>query len=96
MMQTKKLWAEAVTYMEITRNSMSTTKNKESANKLFYGKNPSFLRNMVEFGRVGYVTKRDKLKGKMEDRAIKCIMVGYGKNHSGDTYRLYNPSMKCI
>jgi len=92
----KKLWAEAVMYMETTRNSMSTTKNKESANKLFYGTNPSFLRHMVEFGRVGYVTKRDKLKGKMEDRAIKCIMVGYGNNHSGDTYRLYNPSTKRI
>ena len=92
----KKLWAEAVTYMEMTRNSMSTTKNKESANKLFFGKNPSFLNSMVEFGRVGSVTKRDKLKGKMEDRAVKCIMVGYGKNHSGDTYRLYNPSTRRI
>ena len=92
----KKLWAEAVSYMETTRNSMSTTKNKESANKLFYGKHPSFLSNMVEFGRVGYVTKRDKMKGKIEDRAIKCVMVGYGRNHSGDTYRLYNPATKRI
>ena len=32
----------------------------------------------------------------MEDRAIKSIMVGYGNNHSGDTYRLYNPSTKRI
>ena len=65
--------------------------------KCFFGKKPSFLWNMVEFGRIGYVTRRDmKIKGKLMEQAIKCIMVGYTQNHAGDTYRMYNPATKRI
>ena len=72
----KKLWAEAVNCTEDARNSLATTSNSKSANELFYGKKPSFVRFMVEFGRIGYVTRRDvKMKGKLAERAIKCIMV---------------------
>ena len=30
------------------------------------------------------------------ERAIKCVMVGYARNHTGDTYRMYNPGTKRI
>ena len=29
------------------------------------GKEPIFLRKMIEFGRIGYVTKREKMIGKI-------------------------------
>ena len=65
----KKLWAEAVNYNEDVRNSMYTTRSVDSANKLFFGKLTSFLKSMVEFGRVGYVTIRGaKIKNKIEER----------------------------
>ena len=52
---------------------------------------------MVEFGRIGYVTIRDKnIKKKTDERAIKAIMVVYAKSHSGDTYRMFNPATKRI
>ena len=93
----RKLWAEAVNYAEDVRNSMATTGSRISANELFFGKKPSFLKNLVEFGRIGYVTRRDvKIKGKLMERAIKCVMVGYARNHTGDTYRMYNPGTKRI
>jgi len=92
-----KLWAKAVSYNEDVRNSMSTTRSVDSANTMFFGKLPSFLKSMVEFGRVGYVTIRGaKIKNKIEERSIKCIMVDYARNHSGDTYRLYNPTTNRI
>ena len=90
----KKLWAEAVRYTEVVRCSMATSKNVTSSNEQFFGKKPHFLHYMREFGRVGYVTKREKILNKLEERAIKCIFVGYGSNHSGDTYRMYNPETK--
>ena len=93
----KKLWAEAVNCTEDVCNSMATTNNSKSANGLFYGKKPSFVRFMADVGRIGYVTRRDvKMKGKLAERAINCIMVGYARNHAGDVYRLYNPSTKRI
>ena len=33
---------------------------------------------------------------KLEERAVKCIFVGYSTSHSGDTYRMYNPETKRI
>ena len=81
----KKLWAEAVRYTEVVRCSMATSKNVTSSNEQFFGKKPHFLHYMREFSRVGYVTKREKILNKLEERAIKCIFVGYGSNHSGDT-----------
>ena len=52
---------------------------------------------MVEFGRVDYVTRRDtKIKGNLMERPIKFIMVEYARNHTRDTYHMYDPSMKWI
>ena len=48
---------------ENVRNSMTTTGSRISANGLFFGKKSSSL-SMVEFGRIGYVTRHDiKMKG---------------------------------
>ena len=93
----KKLWAEAVNCAEDVRNSMATSGSTKSANELFYGRKSSFVCHLIEFGRIRYITRRDtKIKGKLSERAIKCIMVGYARNHARDVYRLYNPSTKRI
>ena len=92
----KALWAEAINYTEQVRNAMSTSNSKESADFKFFGKSPNFLSHMVEFGRIGYVTKREKILGKLEERSTKMIMVGYATNHSGDVYRMYNPRTRRI
>jgi len=47
---------------------------------------------LIEFGQVGYVTIRKQIKTKWEDKSTKCIMVGYADDHSGDTYRMYDPT----
>jgi hypothetical protein len=44
-------------------------------------------RNLIQFGRIRYVTKCTKIQKKWVDKATKCIMVGYADDHSPDTYR---------
>ena len=51
-------------------------------------------RSSPTFGRIAYVTIRDKLKAKLDARAKKCVFVGYAQDHSGDTYKFYNPATK--
>ena len=92
----KLLWAEAVYYTEQVRNAMSTSTSKVSADVKFWGKHPNFLKKMVEFGRIAYVTKRDKMIGKLDQRGVKMIMVGYAEGHSSDVYRMYNPGTKRV
>jgi hypothetical protein len=50
----------------------------------------------VQFGRLGYVTDRRKIKSKLAPKAFKCLFVGYAFNHSAHTYRLYNPKTRHI
>jgi hypothetical protein len=50
----------------------------------------------VQFGRLGYVTDRRKIKSKLAPNVIKCLFVGYAFNHSAHTYWLYNPKTRHI
>ena len=47
--------------------------------------------NLKQFGEVGFVLKRgSKIKSKISACRKKAIMVGYVRNSSGDTYRMYD------
>ena len=46
---------------------------------------------------MGYILKRDKeIKSKISNRGKKGIMVGYAKQITGDTYRMFNLSTNKI
>ena len=75
---------------------MATTGSTTSLFEKFYGENPKIIGLFSEFGRIGYVTKRDKFKKQMADKTSNAIMVGYSDNHTRDTYKLYNPETKRV
>ena len=54
----KMLWGEAVHTCEIVRNSMATTGSTTSPFKNLYGRKPKIIGSFLEFGHIGYVTKR--------------------------------------
>ena len=87
----KILWEEAVHTCERVRNIMATTGSSTSPFKKIYGEKTKIIGLFSEFGRIRYVTKREKFKKQMTDKKIKAIMVGCAKNHTRETYKLYNP-----
>ena len=84
----KMLWAEAVHTCEILRNSMATTGSTNSPFENFYGEKAKIIGLFLEFGRMAYVNKRDKIKKQIMVKTYKAIMVGYADNHTKDTYKL--------
>ena len=62
----------------------------------FYGEKPKINGLFSEFGRIGCVTKQDKLEKQMTDKTFNAIIVGYADNHTRDTYKLYNPDTKRV
>jgi hypothetical protein len=90
------LWAESVNTANDMENISSNTLNKKSPYELLTGKQSKLYGKLVEFGRIGQVPIRAKFKGKWKEKSYRAIMVGYAKNHSADTYRLYNPIRKSI
>ena len=92
----KMLWAEAVSTANDLYNYMIPAKRTESPYKIMWKEESPRLGKLVEFGRIGYVTNRSKIKSKMSSRSFKAIMVGYAKEHSSDTFRMYNPTTRKV
>ena len=55
-------------------------------------KKPTLYKNLIQFGRIGYVTIRTP-HNKLDVKAVKCVMIGYSKNYSGDMYWMFNGTM---
>ena len=93
-----KLWGMAVLYLQYTRNMSSTMANEDkmSPNSKFNNEDDLNITNMQPFGRIGFVTIRNKMKRKLSKRSFKAIMVGIPKHHSNDNYYMYNPETKRI
>ena len=51
---------------------------------------------LLQFGRIGYVVKKDNIKNKMSEQGFTEIMVGYAANSPTGTYQMYNPYTKRI
>ena len=54
------------------------------------GKIPLYVDHLRKWGEAGIVKTKTKQTAKMADRGIKCMMVGYANDHSGNTYKMLN------
>ena len=88
------LWAESVNTATRLTNSVYNYKGK-CPDWLWYNRQPTLYPHLVQFGRIGYVTKRTKQR-KLDEKAWKCVMIGYSDDHAGDTYRMFKPDTKKI
>ena len=56
------------------------------------GQNPAFAGHHVKWGLAGTVKLKGSRGGKLANRGELCMMVGHAPDHSGDTYRMWNPT----
>ena len=75
---------------------MATAGSSISPSENSYREKPKIVASFSEFGRAGYVTKREKSKKKMTGKKLKSIMVGYADNHTRDKYNLCNTETKRV
>ena len=61
-----------------------------------HGQLPKWTQHMRTFGEAGTVKVHTKMAGKVNDRGIQCIFVGYALQHSPDTYRMWNPKTNSV
>ena len=91
------LWPEAVNTVTKLGNSLPRLGGGIDPYTAWHGKDckaNKILTCLQPFGRIAYVTDRKALKAKMDAKATKCVFVGYSADHSGDTYKFYNPTTK--
>ncbi|MCO5583035.1 hypothetical protein L7F22_036941 [Adiantum nelumboides] len=83
-----KLWMEAVACAAHVLNRCPTCALKTiTPYESWYDRKPSISYLRV-FGCLAYARIPQQLRGKLDDKAVKCIFVGYNSGSKG--YRLYN------
>ena len=91
------LWPEAINTITKLGNSLPKRGETDDPYTKWFGPDapkPRILDHLQPFGRVAYITNRSKIKAKLDPKSFKCIFVGYADDHSGDTYKFYNPATK--
>ncbi|MCO5572500.1 hypothetical protein L7F22_026255 [Adiantum nelumboides] len=89
-----KLWMEAVACAAHVLNRCPTRALKNiTPYESWYDRKPSVSYLRV-FGCLAYAHIPQQLRGKLDDKAVKCIFVGYSSGSKG--YRLYNPATNKI
>jgi hypothetical protein len=89
-----KLFREAFTTATKLGNLRVQEIDGKSATRYehFLGENPKFVKHLRTWGEAGTVKLKTKATPKVGDRGEQCMMVGYAPNHTGDTYRMWNPT----
>ena len=75
----------------VTINGVTKTRYEH-----WVGKNPTFAKYLRTWGEAGTVKVKTKTSPKLKDKGVHCMFVGYATEHSGDTYRMYDPKTNCI
>ncbi|MCO5588517.1 hypothetical protein L7F22_042474 [Adiantum nelumboides] len=89
-----KLWMEAVVCAAHVLNRCPTRALKTiTPYESWYDRKPSVSYLRV-FGCLAYAHIPQQLRGKLDDKAVKCIFVGYSSGSKG--CRLYNPATNKI
>ena len=70
---------------------MATTNSTKIPFGIFFGEKYNIVGLFSDFIRIEYVAKRYNIKGHMNDKTYKAVMVGYSENQTCNTYKLYNP-----
>jgi hypothetical protein len=88
----QELWAEVVytTYYMVNR-SLSSMLVDSTPHELWFGKKPS-LSHIRVFGCDSFVHVPKEKRNKMENKAVKCIFIGYKDGMKG--CKLSDPVMR--
>jgi hypothetical protein len=62
----------------------------------FYSKKSDLYNHLIEFGRVGYVTNRNTMKGQCKKNATAMAMIGYVEHHARNVYWMYNSATQKV
>ena len=61
----------------------------------FMGELPKFAKNLKTFGEADVIKIKSDNWPAVRDRSVTCFMAGYCLQHTGDTYKMYNPWKMC-
>jgi hypothetical protein len=75
------IWADCAYTTTFYSNILAARVTKRSLQELLFGKEAHCAFNQRMFGKIGIVTTKKKIQGKLKDQGTVCIFVGYSPNN---------------
>ena len=75
---------------------MEIDREKKSLVEHWSGSKLEYALNLCMWGGAGTVKLKAQMTGKLEDRGVQCMFVGYAKDHAGDVYHMWDPDTNGI
>jgi hypothetical protein len=67
--------------------NLSVTKTDEKPpNERFYQRPSKLVWNLHTFGEMTVATKKNKIQGKLDNKGVPVMFVGYAPDHAPDVY----------
>ena len=92
----KGVWAECGNAATRNENLSISTRNQKPAWERFFNRPSKLVWNLRTFGEMAITTKHNKIQGKLTNKGIPVMFVGYASDHATDVYRLLKMSNKRI
>ena len=86
----EQYWPECVATATKLDNILVSSNKDTSPYKQFYGTPSPIREHLRTFGEIGIVTRHNNqpIRGKLDDRGVPCVFLGYAKDHSANVYRM--------
>ena len=85
-----RLWAQCADVATKLENIIVKGGSEMSAHEKFYGYALEIFEYLRTFGEVAMVHDENKINGKLTNRGIPCLFIGYAEDHSPDVYQFLN------
>jgi hypothetical protein len=90
----KEFWGDAVVCAVYLLNRFTTKRLQKITPEEAWSTKKPRVDHLRIFGSVAYAKIQEEKRTKLEDKSLKCILLGYGENSYG--YKLYNPMKKKV
>lgn len=88
----KSLWADAVQWANHVLNRSPTMIVKDMTPEEAWSGNKPSIEHFRIFGCIGYVHVLDVKRTKLDDKSVKCVMIGY--SNESKAYKMFDPIEK--
>lgn len=89
--EAQRYWCECANTLIKIENILIKAKGDKSASEKMNGRMPRYSENLHTFGEMAIIKDNGKkLKGKLKDRGIMGMFVGYADNHANNVFRFIN------
>jgi hypothetical protein len=92
----KGVWAECANTATVTENLSVSRIDEKPPYERFHQRPSQLVRNLRSFGEMAVATKKNKIQGKLDNKGVHVMFVGYAPDHAPKFYRLLKMSNKRI